>query len=64
MIAGPKNIVSQDQFNIQYLRKNLKIFCKSMAAYDKINKGLAETETPFYTYTKHQDKVKKMVFKD
>lgn len=50
-----KKIVDIDQFRIQYLKRNVKIFAR--------HDTLRQAETPLFTYIRKQDKVKKIVFK-
>lgn len=58
-----KKIAGIDQFKIQYLKKNVKIFAKDTSVYEKLKNELRKAQTPFFTYTRKQEKVKKIVFK-
>lgn len=63
LIEGIKKILKQEEFRIQYLRKNVKIYTDKPESYDIIKEALKKADTPFYTYNKREEKIKKMVFK-
>lgn len=63
LIEGLKKLVRPEDFSVQYMRNEVKIFSNNMEVHDKIRTGLQTAQTPFYTYTKKENKVKKMVFK-
>lgn len=63
LIEGLKRIIKEEEFQVQYLRKNIKIFVNNTEQYDKVKENLKQNNAPFYTYTKREERVKKMVLK-
>nr|CAI5865070.1 unnamed protein product [Callosobruchus analis] len=58
-----RSIIQSDNFNVKFNKNNAKVSISDIENFDVLRKELINSKTPHHTYTKEEDKVKRIVMK-